>query len=112
MSHMCFLWNTKLDAGFDPIDNGYAHLGNIPSAASCQEACHRNTQCQYFVWDQVENECFLKKRNWRKVTSKFVEKYVSGPKECGKTPLSGIFSDIIISFGRVDPFLKIILSGI
>ena len=35
------------------------HLNSIPSEDTCQLACNHVPSCQYYIWDNVQNDCQL-----------------------------------------------------
>ena len=54
---------------------------NISDPSTCQRRCQHNFECNYFVFDLNNLECFLKRSDAGKV---YKLDHISGPKNCGK----------------------------
>ena len=54
---------------------------SVTNVYECQRRCQSNWECNYFVFNSIENLCTLKKSE---VTRTFKTNSLVGPKTCGK----------------------------
>ena len=83
----CFIYDVDSPA----YDVDY-HSG-ISSKYACQEVCHDNANCEYFVFDFASGGCWLKSDRVSSFTTK--EGIVFGPKSCGTIIVDKISIPII-----------------
>ena len=70
---------------------GSTHIyKNMSDPKKCQMRCQHNLECNYFVLDLINFECFLKRSDAGKI---YKLGHISGPKSCGKESLIYIFPE-------------------
>ena len=79
---------------------GSTHIyNNISDPKQCQMRCQHNLECNYFVLDLINFECFLKRSDAGKI---YKLGHISGPKSCGKESLIYIFGGYTAFFKYYD----------
>ena len=73
----CFEVDTSIEGNFT---TSYSKHENVVSPEKCQEYCQVNNECQFFVLDLSNNDCWLKTSD---VNKKITKQHVVGPKYCG-----------------------------
>ena len=65
----------------DFIGNTFGQMDDTDSTEECIEICRQTSDCTHFMYDYVENTCYLKKEKAVEMTKTFAKK-----KSCGYFP--------------------------